>query len=455
MHGETIAALSTPPGESGIAVVRVSGGGSEDILRKLTGGGREWKSHHLYRENLFDERGELLDEATVVLMKAPQSYTGEDVVEISCHGGMQVVSDLMETLLVFGAAAAAPGEFTKRAYLSGKLDLAQAEAVADLIAADTKLQRRIALEHLEGSLSKNVRELEEKIQEQLALVELSIDFSEEDIPTYETGTLLRELGVMRSRLEWLVKSEIAGRNLRGGIRVTIIGPRNAGKSSLYNALIGEERAIVSAIPGTTRDLLSERIHIGGFTYYLEDTAGIAESKCEIETKGISIGRRAAGRADIVLFVIDGSEDVPEGAKKELAAVAGRSVICVRNKKDLGLACGEEAVAGELGVERIADVSALTGEGLDELRKVIFEASAARGAVDIGRERIAVNARQAGALRSADEALARLERALREGAPAEVLSLELRTAADECGTVTGRSVASDLLETIFNRFCIGK
>jgi tRNA modification GTPase len=455
MRGETIAALSTPPGESGIAVVRVSGKGAEEILGKLTRGQSDWKSHHLYRKNIFDERGGLLDEATVVLMRAPHSYTGEDVLEISCHGGMQVVSDLMETILGYGAVAAAPGEFTKRAYLNGKLDLAQAEAVADLIAADTKLQRIVALEHLEGGLSKSVREVEEKIRDQLALVELSIDFSEEDLPTYENETLLREVGMMRGRLALLLQSEIAGRNLRRGIRVTILGPRNAGKSSIYNALIGEERAIVSPVPGTTRDLLRERIHIGGFTYHLEDTAGIAETECEIEAKGMSIGRRAAGTADIVVFVIDGSEELPERAKEELERVAARSVICVLNKKDLGLSLGREEAAGALGIERAAVVSALTGEGLDELRELIFEASAERSAVDIGREKIAVNARQASALRRADEALSRLEGALREGAPAEVLSLELRTAADECGCVTGRSVAADLLDTIFNRFCIGK
>jgi tRNA modification GTPase len=455
MQGETIAALSTPPGESGIAVVRVSGGDAEEILQRLTGGGHEWASHQLYRENIIDEHGDLIDEAMVVLMRAPHSYTGEDVVEISCHGGMQIVSDLMEAILRCGAVCAGPGEFTKRAYLNGKLDLAQAEAVADLIGAETKLQRQVALEHLEGGLSKCVREIEERILEHLMIVEAAIDFSEEDLPTYDAEAMLREVAAIRGRLAGLLESEVAGRKLRAGMRATIVGPRNAGKSSLYNALIGEERAIVSALPGTTRDLISERIHIGGFTFYLEDTAGIAETGCEIETKGISIGRRAAGRADCVIYVIDGSGALPADTVSELSGMKGKNIVCILNKKDLGLVNSEKEVARTLGISSVISTCAIDGDGLDELKAWIYETSVARGAGDMGRERIAVNARQAEALRAADDALERLDRALKEGVSEEILSLELRAAADECGAVTGRSVADDLLEAIFSRFCIGK
>jgi tRNA modification GTPase len=260
---------------------------------------------------------------------------------------------------------------------------------------------------------------------------------------------------MRASLKRLIESEMTGMKLRRGILITILGARNAGKSSLYNALIGEERAIVSPIPGTTRDLLSERIHIGGFTYHLEDTAGIAETGCEIEAKGISIGRSAAGRADIVLFVVDGSEGVPEGAEAELERMKGRRILCVLNKKDLGLAVGEEEAARRLGTERAISISALRGDGLDELKDWIYEASVTAKSVWVGRERVALNARQATALRRADEALERLEGAMRDKAPAELLSVELRAAAEECGSVTGRSVTSELIDTIFQRFCIGK
>jgi tRNA modification GTPase len=455
MQGETIVALSTPPGESGIAVIRLSGMEAERILERLSGGTTGWRSHHIRRTNLTDTNGELIDEAMAVLMKGPDSYTGEDVVEIYSHGSLQIASEVIEAILAMGAVTADPGEFTKRAFLNGRLDLTQAEAVADLIAAETKLQRQVALEHLEGGLSRAVREIEERIREQLALVEVSIDFSEEDIQPYDEERMLRDLAMMRGELRRLIESEITGMKLRRGIRVTILGARNAGKSSLYNALIGEERAIVSPIPGTTRDLLTERIHIGGFTYHLEDTAGIAETGCEIEAKGISIGRSAAGRADMVLFVMDGSEGIQDEAVEELGRMKERKVLCVLNKKDLGLAVDEEEAAARLDAGRVISVSALKGDGLDELRDWIYTESITRRSVGTGRERLALNARQADALGRADGALERLERAMRENAPAEILSVELRAAADECGSVTGRSVTSDLLDTIFQRFCIGK
>lgn len=454
MEGETIVALSTPPGESGIAVIRVSGARAREALDRLTGR-HDWESHRIYHERLTDEEGQIIDEALVVLMKAPNSYTGEDVVEISCHGGLQVVSEILEAVMRQGVMPAAPGEFTRRAFMSGKLDLAQAEAVADLIAAETKLQRKVAIEHLEGGLSKSVRGIEEKILEHLALVELSIDFTEEDLPTYDTNEMIASAKKLVEKLGAALETEIAGAKLRRGIRITILGARNAGKSSLYNALIGEERAIVSPVPGTTRDLLRERIHIEGFTYYLEDTAGIAETGCEIEAKGISIGRRAARGADIVLFVIDGSLEPEESVFEELERIGGKVTLCVLNKMDLGLSFDKKEAAKRFGVNRVIAVSALEGTGLDGLRRWIHEISVSGSSADIGREHIAVNARQADALRAASEGLERFIASAREGAPAELLSADLRAAVESCGLVTGRSVTEDLLDTIFNRFCIGK
>jgi tRNA modification GTPase len=260
---------------------------------------------------------------------------------------------------------------------------------------------------------------------------------------------------LAGRLGALLMTEAAGTKLRRGIRITILGARNAGKSSLYNALIGEERAIVSAIPGTTRDLLRERIHIEGCTYYLEDTAGIAETGCEIEAKGISIGRRAAKGADIVLFVIDGSLGPDESALEELGRIGGAATICVLNKMDLGLSLDEAEAAKRLVVDRVIAVSALEGTGLEGLRRWIHETSVSGSAADIGRERIAVNARQADALRAASAGLERFIASATDGAPAELISADLRSAADACGLITGRSVTDDLLDTIFSRFCIGK
>jgi tRNA modification GTPase len=454
MEGETIAALSTPPGESGIAVIRISGARAREALDRLAGR-RERESHRIYHERLSDGEGHLVDDALVVVMRSPNSYTGEDVVEISCHGGMQVVSDILEALMAQGIQPAAPGEFTRRAFMSGKLDLAQAEAVADLIAAETRLQRQVALEHLEGGLSKSIGSIEQTILEQLALVELSIDFTEEDLPTYDAHEMIAVAKGLAAEIERVLKTEVAGKKLRRGIRITILGARNAGKSSLYNALIGEERAIVSPIPGTTRDLLRERIHIGGFTYYLEDTAGIAETGCDIEAKGISIGRRAASGADIVLFVIDGQIGPDERSNEELRRIGARITLCVLNKVDLGLALDERAAAERLGVGRAIAVSALEGTGLDALRSWIHEVSISGAAADVAREHIAVNARQADALRSALAGIERFVASAEDGAPAELLSADLRSAAEACGRVTGRSVTDDILDTIFNRFCIGK
>jgi tRNA modification GTPase len=455
MENDTIVALSTPPGESGVAVVRVSGTSALRMLDAMAPGARLLPSRTLTLITLCDGAGEPIDETVVAVMRAPASYTGEDMVEISCHGSMQVVSDLVDEITRLGARIAEPGEFTKRAFLNGKLDLTQAEAVVDLISAETKLQRRIALEQLGGALSRKVRALEEALLEELALIEVSIDFIEEDIPVYSPLKTLETARAGRAAIAALLESEIAGERLRRGIRVTILGARNVGKSSLYNALLGEERAIVSPVAGTTRDILRERIHVGGFTCRLEDTAGIAEAGCEIEAKGIEIARSAALDADLVLFVVDGNEEIDDAARDEISRIDRAKLLCVLNKSDLGLRNTPDEARGKLGGTDTIALSALRREGLEDLRSRIFEKAIARSAGDLDRERIVVNARQAAALREADAALARLETALGEGAPAEILSVEMRCALDALGSITGRSMSETLLETIFARFCIGK
>ncbi len=455
MHGDTIVALGTPPGSSGIAVIRISGPDAVGILDAMAPGAREWEPGTLHRRLLRGSGGTVLDDAVAAVFHAPNSYTGEDTVEISCHGSMQVVSAIIEESTRAGARPAGPGEFTRRAFLSGRLDLAQAEAVADLIGAETKLQAQVALEHLEGGLSRKIETVEEKLSGMLAQVEASIDFPEEDIETYSPDKLLSLSRGLRGEISALLESEVAGSRLRRGMRITITGPRNAGKSSLYNALLGEERAIVSPVPGTTRDVLRERIHIGGFTYYLEDTAGLAETACEIESEGMRKGREAAGAADLVLFVVDAQEGWNAGTSAELAAHEGGNRVVVVNKADLVPGGGKAAERSPAGVERTIAVSAMTGEGLAGLREKIFEFTANGEASGVMRERIALNIRQGIALRRAEEALERLAGELGEGSPAEILSLELREALDACGEVTGRAATEDILDTIFSKFCIGK
>ncbi|MBU8922381.1 MAG: tRNA uridine-5-carboxymethylaminomethyl(34) synthesis GTPase MnmE [Bacteroidales bacterium] len=455
MDGETVVALATPPGESGIAVVRISGKRAVDIIEGMSPGAAGWKSHEMHLSRLGNINGEILDEALAVCMLAPNSYTGEDVVEISCHGSMHVTGAIIEDIISRGAEQAGQGEFTKRAYLNGRMDLVQAEAVADLISSETRLQSRVALAHLGGSLSRKMVEIENGLLGQLALVEVSIDFSEEDIETWSAERLTEISVETRGKISVLLESEMAGRKLRQGIRITILGPRNAGKSSLYNALIGEERAIVSEIPGTTRDVLRERIHIGGLTYYLEDTAGIADTGCEIEARGISMGREAARGADIVLFVLDGSHRSRAEDREELRNVSAVEHIVVLNKSDLGLAESTADVAGRFGEADVIAVSALGGEGLADLRSAIFGRTVGGDISKLEKERIALNTRQSNALKDVSAALARMEKEIERKAGPEIVSMELREAIDACGKVTGRSVSQDLLDTVFSRFCIGK
>ena len=455
MDRDTIVALSTPLGESGIAVVRMSGPESIDILASMVPESRKWTPRKIYHCILRDAAGEPLDDVVAVVMRAPASYTGEDMVEISCHGGYQVVTDIIEEIISRGAREAGHGEFTKRAFVNGRLDLSQAEAVADLIAAETRLQRVVAIEHLEGHLSKIVRKIEQDLLSILSFIEVSIDFSEENMPVYDREDAVVKLEKIASKLDDLISSEAAGRNLRQGIRITILGPRNAGKSSLYNALIGEERAIVSSVPGTTRDLLRERIHIGGFTFYLEDTAGLADTGCEVEAKGISLGREAASKAEIVLFVIDGSVPFEKAVRTELLKIGPDKTILVVNKLDLPKKVKRRELEGLVGDERIVEVSALEGKGLDELRNIVYEHTAKKGASRIGTERVAVNARQGAALKEARDGVVNAVKRLEEGSPDEIVSVEVRSAIDACGKVTGRSVSEDLLDVIFNRFCVGK
>jgi tRNA modification GTPase len=455
MYGDTIVALSTPPGSSGIAVVRITGPGAAGILDALAPGAGDWEPRKLYRCTIYGQGRRILDDAVAAVFHAPNSYTGEDAAEISCHGSMHVASAIIEAAAAAGARLAGPGEFTRRAYLSGRIDLAQAEAVADLIAAETRLQAEVALMQLKGLLSERLSAIEKRLRSRLALIEASIDFPEEEIEAYSPEDLRPDVEASISEASLLIDSESAGRKLRNGIRITITGPRNAGKSSLYNALLGEERAIVSPVPGTTRDVLRERIHIGGLTYYLEDTAGLAATECEIESEGMRKGREAAGAADLVLFVVDASEGWTDDALAELSAHEGRNRIVVVNKTDIVPGGGRTAGDSPAGKIGTVAVSARTGDGLVDLRDRILEITTGDGMSALRAGLVAINVRQGNALRRAKEALERFLGELEAGSPAEILSVGIREALDALGEVTGRSAAEDILDEIFSNYCIGK
>ncbi|HTQ77934.1 MAG TPA: tRNA uridine-5-carboxymethylaminomethyl(34) synthesis GTPase MnmE [Burkholderiales bacterium] len=432
---DTIAAIATPPGRGGIGVVRVSGPGVARIAASLLGGLPEARRARF--GPIRDRHGELLDEGLAIYFAAPHSYTGEDVLELHGHGGPVVMGTLLGAALDAGARLAEPGEFTRRAFLNGRLDLAQAEGVADLIDAASREAARSALRSLEGEFSAAVRVLVAQLTDLRALTEATLDFPEEELDALQHEDARERLGRLRAALEALIASSRQGSLLRAGVHAAIVGQPNVGKSSLLNRLAGEERAIVTALPGTTRDALRETIAINGVPVTLVDTAGLRETSDEIERLGVQRARREAERADLVLVVLEaGCMQEPPGPPPPARRIT------VVNKIDL--VPGEKARRNGATVH----VSAKTGAGLDLLRDAILEAAGwqARGeTVFLARERH---------LRALASARAHLEAAAQHTGW-ELLAEELRLAQDALGRITGLVSADDLLGEIFARFCIGK
>ena len=440
-EGETIAALSTPPGEGAIALLRLSGPEAVGIAAKVFRGRRapgEMEPRRQYYGAVHEEAGKL-DDVLLTVFPAPASYTGEPVVEIACHGGQLITRRLLELLLRQGARAAQPGEFTQRAFLHGKLDLTQAEAVMDLIAAQTELALRAAQEQLAGRLGERIRELREELLALLAHVEAFIDFPDEDIDPDSGAALQARFAGLRAGLQALLATAARGKWLREGVRTVIYGVPNVGKSSLLNLLLGYERAIVSAIPGTTRDTLEETISVRGVPVRLIDTAGMRASPDPLEAAGMERTREQLARAELVLEVHDASLPCP--------AERPAQGLLVLNKVDLG---EHPTWAGVPGVR----FSCLAGRGVAELEAAIEQA--VLGGEGARRDwTLAINARHRHCLA---EALGYLEagaRALAEGLSAEFVAEELRAALGAVGDVVGRVGSEDVLGKIFSTFCIGK
>jgi tRNA modification GTPase len=458
LHTDTIAALSTPPGESGIAVVRISGEEALDVLarvlRTMAGDAFRdpWEHRRLYHGRFVGPDGTPVDDVMAAVMRGPESYTGEDVVEISCHGGSAVVARVLETLYAADVRPAGPGEFTRRAFQNGKMDLIQAEAVADLIHARTELQRSVAERQLRGGLSRRIEGLADGLLGLLALIEANIDFVEEDIDALNVAEALALLERQRGELDEMLSSAAFARPLRDGYRVVIAGPVNAGKSSLFNRLVGESRAIVTEIPGTTRDVLRESISIEGIPFVVHDTAGLRDAgQDRVESIGIDRARDAAGAADVVLFVVDGSEPRSAHLWESVERLdAARSVVVV-NKLDRP----SRADLSWLGERAAVRVSAETGEGLDRLRSTLLRIAHTDELTRIARERTVLNARLVGLLSSAREPLAELGRAIRDREALEILAARAREVLSYYEEATGRRYSADVLDVIFARFCIGK
>lgn len=454
LHFDTIAAPATASGPGGIGIIRLSGPKAEAMLQaafRPTRPPKRLRSHQLYHGQIVDTRNQVVDEVLAVVMRGPHSYTREDVVEIHCHGGQVILGRILDLLLELGVRLANPGEFTQRAFLNGRLDLAEAEAVMDLIQSRSEGSRRVALDQMQGRLSRAVHGFQDQTADLLALVETYVDFPEEDIPALHVEALAAQSSKLRQQIEFLLADFDNGRVLREGLSVLILGCPNVGKSSLLNALLGETRAIVTALPGTTRDTIEEQLSIGGIPLRLVDTAGVRETSDLIEAEGVRRARDKIVGADLILFVIDGSRGLTADDCFALELCAGQKLLLTVNKSDLGTLPLDPKFSDLPRVE----ISAHTGAGLQGLRDAIvgfFKAQDGREGADTP---LLSDRRHREALLLARQALERFETAAVQNHSVEFLALELREALEALGLITGETTPDDILERIFSRFCIGK
>jgi tRNA modification GTPase len=454
MLSDTIAAIATPLGEGGLSVIRVSGPQAltiaDECFTPMRNGLRPSASptHTVHFGHVIRD-GQTIDEVLLCLMRAPRTFTREDVVEFTCHGGVLPAKLVLDTVLAHGARLAEPGEFTRRAFLNGRIDLAQAEAVADLIHSRTELALRAANEQLAGKLSHRINELREQMLQVLAHVEAHIDFPEEDIAPDTRQQLIGRLKRGVEFMDALLRTAKEGQILRRGIRAAIIGRPNAGKSSLLNQLLGHDRAIVSPIPGTTRDTIEETANVRGLPVVFIDTAGLREGGDEIELEGIRRSRQSLEKAEFILHVLDASEPSASADEKFLTEFASKKRILIRNKIDLPVRLELTAA-----VPSMVDVSCLTGQGIEVLKDTIRDLGWSGG---VGSENLEVmiNSRHQDALTRAREATLRTIEALRADRTLELVALDLRIAVNAIGEIVGKTTTEDLLDMIFSQFCIGK
>jgi len=452
---DTIGAIATPPGVSAVAIVRISGPEARRIagacFEPLRGG--PLRAAHARRGWLRDPQTHArVDDALALLFAAPNSYTGEDIVELHVHGGAGVVASALAHVVAAGARLAAPGEFTRRAFVNGKLDLAQAEAVADLIDAQSRQAAAAAAARLEGALGRALREMREALTARVIEIEAHVDYPDE-VPAPDDAALACIVHEQTARVDALLAGSGAARALRDGIDCVIAGPPNAGKSSLLNALLDAERAIVSDIPGTTRDIVEDRVAVDGVVLRLRDTAGLRAASDTIEAEGVARARRAIGAAELVLLVLDGSQPLGPEAREALAASAGRPRIVLRNKLDLGDA-GAGSLAQEPARSLHIDGSVRWPQTIAAMRAAIARLGWGGGAIAANSALVA-NARQLEALTRARESLAHAQTTIDSHAPVDLLAGDLRSAIAAYGEVTGETVTEDVLDGIFARFCVGK
>ncbi|GLI38016.1 tRNA uridine-5-carboxymethylaminomethyl(34) synthesis GTPase MnmE [Geobacter hydrogenophilus] len=453
---DTIAAIGTPVGEGGIGVIRVSGPDAPAIARRIVRRGNEngdFESHRFYYGMVMDpDTADSVDEVMAVLMVSPRSYTREDVLEIQCHGGYLVTRRVLDAVLRCGARLAEPGEFTRRAFLNGRIDLVQAEAVIDVIRSKTEAALSLAQHQREGRLSERLDAVQGSLRHGLALIEAFIDFPEEEVDSATQGEIEARAREALARIDELLDGFDEGRVLREGVSVLIAGKPNVGKSSLLNTLLREKRAIVTSVPGTTRDIIEEVVNVRGLPLRMLDTAGIRETEDIVEQEGVRLTLEKIPQADLILFVLDGSRPYDDDDRMILDALAGRRSIVVVNKSDLPASL---CLPGDLEGVRNVPISTATGAGIDDLREAIFDTFIHGHAID-SREYVALSqARHRDALEKARGRIVVFLENLAVGHELEILAVDLRDALDAVGEVTGETTPDDILDMIFQRFCIGK
>lgn len=455
---DTIVALSTPPGRGGVGVIRISGNASLKILRTLVASDSFDPTPNLLSlKSLYDSiTGEALDEALVCFFKAPHSFTGEDVVELHCHGSPVLLRAIIDLILRLDARLAAPGEFSLRAVTNGRMNLAEAEAIRDLIEAQTDSALRQATRQLKGEISNRLWPVEQDLLKIIVRLESSLEFVEDDLPTVVSREILESLQRVKVELARLAGTFAAGKLLRDGVKVALVGRPNVGKSSLFNSLVGHSRAIVTAIPGTTRDTLTESIGMNGVPVVLTDTAGIRSSYNEIESMGVERARQEAAEADLLIVVVDGSEVLRDEDKLVLAEVANARYIVALNKCDLptfSLARFDQPLGPLPNCTTLISVSAKSEEGLDTLRTAILQPFANGNVHSEGL--LITNARHHDLLVRAIEAIASAELLLEQRASEELILVGLHGALRCLGEITGETTTEEILGQIFSTFCIGK